>query len=256
MPLKQRNNRGMFGQIASGVTQLRLYAASMFPNRSQVGRDHMVLHKFVTGFDSEAESVACSATAELSLARALGAAPAAPAGGARSDWGRGCGKFGYFPQFPAQAVVEVAPVSRRSAPVQRLCAVAVSCVALVLGSGADAASGQGEAPAASAITVPSGQPVTLSEVLLDTAPGALWARFRFVAPQIAEQTTQEASATDIDFLCAKLAVPYLTHHALAPDRVVISLADRDLPFGSAAPEATQFFETYRVDDGVCVWEGF
>ena len=98
--------------------------------------------------------------------------------------------------------------------------------------------------------------MTLSEVLLDTAPGALWARFRFVAPQIAEQTTQEASATDIDFLCAKLAVPYLTHHALAPERVVISLADRDLPFGSTAPEATQFFETYRVDDGVCVWEGF
>ncbi|OIQ26871.1 MAG: hypothetical protein BM562_16155 [Alphaproteobacteria bacterium MedPE-SWcel] len=98
--------------------------------------------------------------------------------------------------------------------------------------------------------------MTLSEVLLDETPGALWARFRFVAPQIAGTDAAAQSAADIDHLCAALVVPYLAHHAITPERVVISLSDRSLPFGSTAPEATQFFETYRLEAGTCIWEGF
>jgi len=29
-----------------------------------------------------------------------------------------------------------------------------------------------------------------------------------------------------------------------------------VPFGTAAPEATQFFEAYSIADGTCQWEMF
>ncbi len=117
------------------------------------------------------------------------------------------------------------------------------------------ASGMARAADPTRITVPSGQEITLSEVLLDEAPGELWARFRFVAPAI-RAGGQGESAGDIDHLCTALARPYLSHHGLAPARVVISLASREVPFGSSAGDVTQFFETYRLEGETCVWEGF
>lgn len=109
------------------------------------------------------------------------------------------------------------------------------------------------------MSVPSGQPVTLEEVLLDEAPGAPWLRLRFLAPGIAPAggaVDPEAAALDMDHLCREVAVPYVLHHGLAPERVVVSLADRILPFGVSDPETTQFFELYRIEDAACIWEAF
>lgn len=109
------------------------------------------------------------------------------------------------------------------------------------------------------LDVPSGQPVTLTEVLTDENPGALWVRFRFLAPEIARgngKVTPEDAAADMDWLCAHLALDYLARYEMAPARVVISLSDRAVPFGVADPSATQFFESYRPVDGRCIWEGF
>jgi hypothetical protein len=38
--------------------------------------------------------------------------------------------------------------------------------------------------------------------------------------------------------------------------VVISLADRPLPFGLQDATVTQFFEVYRPDGASCIWEAF
>ncbi|UWQ77872.1 DUF6497 family protein [Leisingera sp. S132] len=155
-------------------------------------------------------------------ARATCAAPAAPAGGARVTGGRGCG---YLAAIPFA-----------------LCALT--------------------AAAAEAVPVPSGQPVTLAEVLLDEAPGqpgGTWARFRFLAPQIARGSgtvSYEAAAPDMDHLCGTIALPYLAEHGLSAARVVISLSDRMVPFGAQDPEATQFFEAYRPEGAACIWEAF
>ena len=43
------------------------------------------------------------------------------------------------------------------------------------------------------MSVPSGQMVTLQEVLLDDAPGELWVRFRFLAPEITRDGGSVAS---------------------------------------------------------------
>ncbi|MEW2913728.1 DUF6497 family protein [Leisingera sp. JC11] len=155
-------------------------------------------------------------------ARATCAAPAAPAGGARATGGRSCGYLAAIP-FALHALT---------------------------------------AAAAEAIAVPSGQPVTLAEVLLDDAPGQpgeTWARFRFLAPQIARGTgtvSYESAAPDMDHLCGALALPYLAEHGISAARVVISLSDRMVPFGAQDSEATQFFEAYRPDGGACMWEAF
>jgi len=34
------------------------------------------------------------------------------------------------------------------------------------------------------------------------------------------------------------------------------LSDRAVPFGESAPDVTQFFESYRIENDVCVWEMF
>lgn len=153
------------------------------------------------------------------LARALGAAPAAPTGGAcPQGWGRGCG------------FVSVLIFSVLAGTVE-----------------------------AEVIAVPSGQPVTLNEVIIDTAPGEPWARFRFLAPDIDREAgliSAEIAAADMDVLCRDTALPYLQDEQLQVARIVISLSDRDVEFGASDPDATQFFEAYRPENARCIWEGF
>lgn len=113
------------------------------------------------------------------------------------------------------------------------------------------------------IQVPSGQPLTLGEVLIDDSQGETWVRFRFIAPNIGTtlNTGQAAvpydtAAADMDHLCQNLVLPYLAKYALEPARVVISLSDRPVPFGTANPDVTQFFEAYRPENARCIWEAF
>lgn len=150
-------------------------------------------------------------------ARAGGVAPAAPAGGAQVIGGRGCGYL----------------------------------LAVLLGAT--------PALASEPFAVPSGQSVSLREVLLDQAPGELWVRFRFVAPAIARSSGSvdyDQAAPDMDHLCDALVLPYLETHAITPARVVISLMDRPVDFGTFDPAATQFFESYRPAGDRCIWEEF
>ncbi len=108
------------------------------------------------------------------------------------------------------------------------------------------------------LPVPSGQPVELSSVLLDNNPGELWVRFRFIAPKIGStvgRITYDIAVVDMAHLCNILAVPYVARHDLEPARIVISFADRPIEFGDSAPDATQFFEAYRLEQSECIWEG-
>ena len=113
--------------------------------------------------------------------------------------------------------------------------------------------------AAEPVAVPSGQEVTLNEVLIDENPGAPWLRFRFVAPGIARggaEVDHETAARDMDALCDSFAIPYVAQYQLDVSRIVISFSDRDVPFGAADAEATQFFEVYSIEDSRCIWEEF
>ncbi len=111
-----------------------------------------------------------------------------------------------------------------------------------------------------AITVPSGQVVTLLDVILDTAgPAGLTMRFRFLAPGVAKAggtVSAEVAGADMDALCQEYALPRVSTIGPQPAQIVISMSDMDVPFGESHPEATQLFNSYSITDGLCVWEMF
>lgn len=109
-----------------------------------------------------------------------------------------------------------------------------------------------------AVAVPSGQEVRFVEMLRD-AGGASGPtiRFRFVAPAIARDggaVDFDTAAADMEHICREFVLPRLSGEA-AVGQVVISMSDRPVAFGQPAPEATQYFEAFSVQDGDCVWEG-
>ncbi len=111
---------------------------------------------------------------------------------------------------------------------------------------------------ATAVAVPSGQPVTLEDVIWNEAgPEGLTLRFRFIAPQIAREGGSvdfETAVEDMKALCDSFAVPRLSDLGPQPQQIIISMSDVPVPFGEAAPEATQFFEAFSLQDGACIWE--
>jgi len=110
------------------------------------------------------------------------------------------------------------------------------------------------------IIVPSGQPVTLHEVIWNAqGPEGLTLRFRFLAPQIARDSGTvdfNTAAGDMQALCENYALPRIAAHGPVPAQVIISLSDAPVPFGEARPEATQFFEAFTIKDGNCIWDAF
>jgi hypothetical protein len=109
------------------------------------------------------------------------------------------------------------------------------------------------------LTTPSGVVVRLQDVVWNApGPEGLTLRFRFVAPAIAG-AGEDAFASlseDMLWLCQTYAIPRLPDTGPHPSQVVISLSDRELPFGEAAPDATQLFEAYSITDGKCEWSVF
>ncbi len=111
---------------------------------------------------------------------------------------------------------------------------------------------------AAAIDVPSGQPVELWEVLVDMVEAETWLRFRFLAPQIARDgggISFAQAEDDLAFLCNDVALPYMRDYTLDGDVIVISLLDRTVDFGASDPDATQFIDVFRPENGSCIWEG-
>ena len=107
--------------------------------------------------------------------------------------------------------------------------------------------------------VPSGQPISLHEVLIDNVNNESWLRFRFIAPRIARadgDITYGDAALDMEHLCASFVLPYLSEYDLNSDMIVISLADQKTEFGDTNPDATQFFDAFRVKNMACIWEAF
>ncbi len=131
--------------------------------------------------------------------------------------------------------------------------VVLCALALPAGPG-DAAAQDIDAP----IRVPSGQSVTLQDVIWNApGPAGLVVRFRFVAPAIAGGAVDfETASGDMAHLCETYALSRIPGTGPKPEQVIISLAAAAVPFGEAAPDVTQFFEAYRVEDGACIWEVF
>lgn len=131
---------------------------------------------------------------------------------------------------------------------------------------ADSISSVVQAPAGSAsasydvIAVPSGQTVMLHEVIGNVpGPEGLTLRFRFIAPQIAQDggnIDYDLASADMQHLCESYVLPRIAEYGPEPKQIIISLADRAVEFGDSAPDVTQFFDAYSYEDGICILEAF
>jgi Family of unknown function (DUF6497) len=115
---------------------------------------------------------------------------------------------------------------------------------------------QEDAPAGDAVTVPSGRELSLIEIVTNApGPSGAAARFRFLAPDLGHDES-ETAAVDMQALCDTFAVKRIDGMVPAPQTIIISWSGEAVPFGEAAPDVVQFFESYRVENGVCIWEPF
>jgi hypothetical protein len=107
------------------------------------------------------------------------------------------------------------------------------------------------------IPVPSGQTVTLLDVVLNApGPAGAAARFRFVAPGIADGSVDfDTAAADMEALCRDYALPRVAGTVPPPQQIIISLSAAPVTFG-AQTDVVQYFEAYRIEGDTCIWEIF
>ena len=103
---------------------------------------------------------------------------------------------------------------------------------------------------AALIGVPSGQEVQLLDIIWNSeGPDGPAPRFRFLAPAIARQGGSidfTAAEADLQHLCESFALAQLRPRGDMPPLILLSIADRAVPFGTSDPDATQYFETFAL----------
>lgn len=133
---------------------------------------------------------------------------------------------------------------------------AVLRITALLGALALASACQEDPPPGEVVTVPSGRALSLIDIVTNApGPAGATARFRFLAPGLSPDDA-EAAAADMQALCDSFAIKRIDGMVPAPQQIVVSFASEAVPFGEAAPEVVQFFESYRPENGACAWEVF
>lgn len=106
------------------------------------------------------------------------------------------------------------------------------------------------------VEVPSGRTLSLIDVITNApGPEGAAARFRFLAPGLTSEDA-DAAATDMQVICDSFALERTDGMVPEPQQIIISFASAEVPFGEAAPDVVQFFESFRIENGACVWEVF
>lgn len=104
------------------------------------------------------------------------------------------------------------------------------------------------------LALPSGQPIEVLEYLdeTDSADGIF--RARYLAPGLSAEADLETVFTDLEHLCNAAALPEVAARQAKPARIVVSISAEPLELGTIAPDVPQYFESYTVVDGTCIWE--
>lgn len=106
------------------------------------------------------------------------------------------------------------------------------------------------------VDVPSGRALSLIDVITNApGPAGAAARFRFLAPGL-KASDAETALTDMQVVCDSFARERIDGMVPAPQQIIITFMSDAVPFGEPAPDVVQFFESFRVEDGACVWEVF
>ncbi|NOX73337.1 MAG: hypothetical protein GXP03_06865 [Alphaproteobacteria bacterium] len=116
------------------------------------------------------------------------------------------------------------------------------------------------AQAAEKLAVPTGQLILPYEALWEDHPesGEVWLVLRFLAPEIAKakgKISYDDATPDIDFLCENVGLPLVESTGGGVDQIIVTLLDAPLARGERDKKVTRYMNAYRVDQGVCEWEG-
>lgn len=115
---------------------------------------------------------------------------------------------------------------------------------------------QEDAPEGPTVEVPSGRALSLIDVITNApGPAGASARFRFLAPDLRSEDL-EAAFADMQVVCDSFALKRTEVMVPEPQQIIISFANAEVPFGEPAPDVVQFFESFRIEDGACMWEVF
>lgn len=115
------------------------------------------------------------------------------------------------------------------------------------------ASVAGPLSAAEPITLPSGVDVQFHDWIDDTPAQ----RFRFVLPGLGQGGKGfDDLAEGMTYLCDQFALPQLEINGVTPSQITVTLMEKPVEFGAMNPDVTQFFESYTVENGLCIWEVF
>jgi hypothetical protein len=66
----------------------------------------------------------------------------------------------------------------------------------------------------------------------------------------------DTAAADMQVICDSFALERTDGMVPQPQQIIISFASAEVPFGEAAPDVVQFFESFRIEGDACVWEVF
>jgi Family of unknown function (DUF6497) len=106
------------------------------------------------------------------------------------------------------------------------------------------------------VEVPSGRELSLIDVVTNApGPTGAAARFRFLAPGLAAEDAETANA-DMQVVCDSFALARTDGMVPEPQQIIITFMGAAVPFGEPAPDVVQFFESFRIENGACVWEVF
>jgi len=108
------------------------------------------------------------------------------------------------------------------------------------------------------VMAPSGFDVTPHEVLYEEHPysGETLIVVRLVAPAIASRVLAADLQADMEWACETWGLPAAQALSSAADQIIVELMAELVPRGETAPETRRFFETYRPENGLCIWELF
>lgn len=82
-------------------------------------------------------------------------------------------------------------------------------------------------------------------------------RVRYIAQNLSNDGLPYADvAGDMELLCTQDALARVAGQGGAPSQIVITLMSAPVVFGEMTPGVTQFFESYAVENDLCIWEAF
>lgn len=82
-------------------------------------------------------------------------------------------------------------------------------------------------------------------------------RLRYVSGQLSDDQAFGFDRIEQDFshLCDQFGLTARGRSAPKAGQIIISLASVPTAFGETAPEVVQYFDSFRVENNRCIWEG-